>query len=347
MGVSPRKGIGVIGRWASGVGRRAAGNGFVATLALALMATPVAAQQSHVLVITGVAGDPAFSTKFHEWATTLIDAATSKHGVAPQNVVYLSEKPELGKSTGKSTRESVQGAFAQLVEKTRAGDAVLVVLIGHGSADGGVSRFNLSGPDLTAEDYEKLLARLEGRKVALVNTSSASGGFVGALTNRGRTIVTATRSGMERNETVFAKFFVDAYAGTGADTDKDNQVSLLEAYTYAVKEVDRWYKEQNRLMTEHAVLDDDGDGKGTSQPDGRSGDGSFAKSFLLSNNVAAVADPALRALLEEKRQLEEKIEALRALKPKMEAATYEKELEKLLIDLSLKNQQIKQLEKKK
>jgi hypothetical protein len=313
----------------------------------AFLATSVGAQQSHVLVITGVAGDPEFSTKFHEWAVKLVDAASSKHGVATENIVYLSEKPELGRNAGKSTRENVQSAFARLTEKSRSGDAVLIVLIGHGSLDGGVSRFNLPGPDLVAEDYEKLLDQLEGRKVALVNTSSASGGFVGALTNRGRTIVTATRSGMERNETVFARFFVEAYAGTGADTDKDNQVSLLEAYTYAAKEVDRWYKEQNRLLTEHAVLDDDGDGKGTSAPDGRSGDGTFAKSFLLSNNVAVSADPALRALMEEKRLIEENLDALRALKSKMDAATYEKQLEKMLVDLALKNQQIKQLEAKK
>jgi hypothetical protein len=318
----------------------------VALASFVLSASPIAAQQTHLLVVTGVSGDPAYSQKFHEWAVKLIDAA-GKHGVAADHVVYLSEKPELGRNAGKSTRENVQGAFMTLRQKTQPGDAVLIVLIGHGSGEGGDPRFNLPGPDLTVKDYEQSLAALEDRKVALVNTASASGGFVDALTARGRTVIAATRSGMERNETIFARFFIDAYAGTGADADKDNQVSLLEAYTFAVKEVDRWYKEQNRLVTEHAVLDDDGDGKGTAVPDCRSGDGRFASSFLLKAGPAATASPALRALYEEKRQIEEKIEALRALKPKMDVATYEKELEQLLVELSLKNQQIKQLEAKK
>jgi hypothetical protein len=309
---------------------------------------PVAAQQTHLLVVTGVSGDPEYSKRFHEWAVKLIDAV-GKNGVTRDNVIYLSEKPELAANLqppapNRSTSDNVRAAFNTLREKTKPGDAVMIVLIGHGSGEGGDPRFNLPGPDLTIKDYDQLLAGLEGRKVALVNTASASGGFIEPLTARGRTVIAATRSGMERNETIFPRFFIDAYAGPGSDTDKDNQVSLLEAYTYAVKEVDRWYKEQNRLVTEHAVLDDDGDGKGTAQPDGRSGDGRFAAAFTMKAGPAATASPELRALYEEKRQLEEKIEALRALKPKMEAAAYEKELEKLLIDLSLKNQQIKKLE---
>jgi hypothetical protein len=124
-------------------------------------------------------------------------------------------------------------------------------------------------------------------------------------------------------------------------------VSLLEAYTYAAREVDRWYKEQNRLVTEHAQLDDDGDGKGSSAPDGRTGDGMIAKLFVIGGTPAAVAaNPALKALYEEKRELEARIETLRGMKAKMDPATYDKELEKLLVDLALKNQAIKKAEGK-
>jgi hypothetical protein len=194
-------------------------------------------------------------------------------------------------------------------------------------------------------DYDRLLRLLEGRKVALVNAASASGAFLAPLSAPNRVVVTATRSGFETNETMFGRFFVDAYAGEGADIDKNGSVSLLEAYTFAAREVERWYKEQNRLVTEHAQLDDDGDGKGTPAPDGRSGDGAIAKSFVLGGIPAAVAsNPALKALYEEKRELEARVETLRGMKAKMDAATYEKELEKLLVDLALKNQAIKKLE---
>ena len=314
--------------------------------ALACAVAGASAQTSHVVVITGVAGEPKYSQQFHEWANKLADAAVSKHGVAAANVVYLSEKPELGgRASGKSTKDNVEQALTALASKSKEGDAVLIVLIGHGSAEGGEPRFNLSGPDLTAKDYHRLLEPLNGRRVALVNAASASGAFLESLSQPGRTIITATRSGMERNETIFGKFFADAFAGASSDTDKDGKVSLLEAYTYTAKEVERWYREQNRLITEHAQLDDNGDAKGTALPDGKAvGDGNVAKSFLLASAANSNASPALRALLEQKRQIEEKIENLRTLKSKMEAAAYEKELEKLLIELSLKNQEIKKLE---
>ena len=305
-------------------------------LAIGISASAASAQSSHVLVITGVGGEPKYTQQFDEWARKLVDAARSKHGVPAANIAYLPEK--------QSQKANVEKAFADLAARSKAGDPVLIVLIGHGSAEGGEPRFNLMGPDLNAKDYARLLDALQGRKIAIINGASSSGAFLEALTERGRTVITATRSGMERNETIFPKFFAEAYAGTGADTDKDGKVSLLEAYTYTTKEVDRWYKEQNRMVTEHAQLDDDGDGKGTAAPDGRSGDGTSAKSFLLGAATNTNASPELRALLDEKREIEQKIEGLRAMKARMETAAYEKELEKLLLELTAKNQQIKKLE---
>ena len=324
--------LGLLGCWAAG---------------LLGSAVPLSAQSSHVLIITGTGGEPAYSQRFHEWATKLADAAITKHSVPAANVLYLSEAPDKGgRLDGKSDKATVERAFATLAQKSQPGDAILIVLIGHGSAEGGEPRFNLPGPDLTAKDYARLLGQLEGRRVALVNAASASGAFLDALSLRGRTVVTATRSGQERNETIFAKFFVDAYAGSSSDMDKDGKVSLLEAYTYAAKETERWYKEQNRLLTEHAVLDDDGDGKGTALPDGR-GEGASARTFVLANVVAANASPELRAALQQRAALEEKIATLRSMKARMEAATYEKDLEKLLLELAELNQQIKKLEGRK
>ena len=319
-------------------------------LALQLFCSAAASgQQSHLLVITGAAGEPKYAQQFHEWATKLMAAGLAKHGVLAANIVYLSGNPELGgMNAGRSTREAVQKAFADLDTRSRPGDNILIVLIGHGSAQAGAARFNLPGPDLTAAEYQKLLEPLTARKIGFVNTASASGAFVAALSAPGRTLVTATRSGMEGNETVFARFFADAYAGDGADTDKDNKVSLLEAYTFAARETERWYNEQNRLLTEHAQLDDDGDGKGAAKPDGRAGDGMVARTLVLGGIPAAVAaNPALKALYDERKALEEKVATLRSMKASMDAAIYERELEKLLVELAEKNQQIRQAEGKK
>ena len=129
--------------------------------------------------------------------------------------------------------------LARVAARATPGDQVWIVLIGHGSAQGEVSRFNLPGPDLTASDFARMLEPLARQRVAFVNASSASGDFVKALAGPGRAIVTATRSPTERNATQFARHFATALATPGADVDKDGGVSLLEAFAFAKREVAR------------------------------------------------------------------------------------------------------------
>src|SRR5690606_4889944 len=152
-----------------------------------------------------------------------------------------------------------------------------------------------------------------------------------------RIVITATASSQERNETIFAEHFVAAFAGDAADADKDGRISLLEAYRYAQREVERVYERDNHLLTEHARLEDDGDGRGTAVPDGEQGDGVLARRFAFGGGALAAraeSDTALAALLRERGTLERKTEALRARKDSMDAGAYERELETLLVRLA-------------
>jgi len=314
-------------------------------LGMAVLAPTAAAAQGHVLIITGVGGEPAYTQRFHEWAITMADAVV-KAGVPAANVVYLGETPSLApqRIKGRSNREGIAAAFRDLAARSKAGDEVLILLIGHGSAEG-EARFSIPGPDLTAADFAAMLAPLSDRRLAIVNTASASGAFLEPLAAKNRVVLTATRSGNERNETVFAKYFVDAYAGAAADADKDGQTSLLEAFDYARIETKRFYESQNRLMTEHAVLDDNGDGKAVAEPDGRT-EGALARAFVLGRN-AAIADnasPELRALYERRRSIEHEVEQLRTMKGRIADAEYERRLEDLLVRLAEVNQEIRKLE---
>jgi hypothetical protein len=138
---------------------------------------------------------------------------------------------------------------------------------------------------------------------------------------------------MEGNQTVFAKHFVAAYAGEGADADKDQRISLLEAFEYAKREVQRQYEKDRRLLTEHAVLDDQADG-------------AHARALFLGTGgetltASAAADPALTALRQERRELERKLEALRARKATLAEAEYQQQLEGLLVELALKDEAIR------
>jgi hypothetical protein len=111
--------------------------------------------------------------------------------------------------------------------------------------------------------------------------------------------------------------------------DKDGRVSLLEAFDFANTEVERSYKADNRLQSEHPTL---------------GGSRELAASFVLApaGAAAAGASPELRGLAAERVAIEESIEALKARREGMDTAQYQKELEDLLVKLALKTREIRE-----
>jgi hypothetical protein len=303
---------------------------------------------SHVLIVSGIGGEAQYSEAFYRWGASMFDAARERLGLPAANVVYLSERPERDPERihARSTKDNVEKAFDDLARRVAPDDRILILLIGHGSGSGAESRFNLPGPDISATELAVQLDKFPTQTVVLVNTASASGDFVPVLSGPNRVLITATKTGFERNETVFGEFFVEAFASDGADTDKDNRVSILEAFTFARREVTRRYEDSNRLLTEHALLDDNGDGEGSTEPDAAAADGAFARAIFLDRRGvmamdAASGDSVLVALYDEKRELEARIAELANLKSQMEQTVYETELETLLVELALKNREIR------
>jgi hypothetical protein len=300
-----------------------------------LSGAAAAAGQPHLLVITGVAGTPEHADRFHALAVKLLDAA--KAGSLPAgNVTYLADDParDAARIAGRSTREVVAQTIAALASRSGPDDEILIVLIGHGSAGGGQSRFNLPGPDLTGGDFAVMLDAFRSQRVVFVNTTSASGGFLQALAGPRRTIITATKTPGEVNDTRFPEFFVEAFGDASADADKDGRVSMVEAFNYTRTKVEAAYKQSGHIQTEHPVLDDRADAN------------RLYLAAAPAPSPAAAADPVLRALYEERRALEDRIEALRVRKPEMDPEQYEAELEKLATALALKTREIREREKK-
>ena len=320
-----------------------------------LLVAPVAAQQTHVLVITGLSGDPVYAEQFHAWATTFIEAAIDRYELPAENVTYLAEKIDLDpdRIDGRSTRDNVEQALVDVADRAQPNDHVFVLLVGHGSYQSGESRFNLPGRDLTAQEYAGLLEPLRTQRVSFVNAATASGGFIEALSGDGRTVVTATRSGGQWNETVFGGYFVAAFAEGEAESDqnKDGRVSVLEAFEYAVTQVARVYESDGRLQTEHALLDDNGDKEGTREPDPLSTttDGALARTlFISAGDGTGMAgwpdDPALRVLYQARLDIQEQIEALQATRGGTDETRYQAEMEKLLVAIALKSREIRTAE---
>jgi hypothetical protein len=316
-------------------------------LAALLLAAPALAQTTHVAVIVGLAGDPEHGELFRRWAGTLIDGATTRLGVPADNVVYLTEDPakEPNRKTVRSTRVEVERTFAALAKRAGPDDVVFVVLIGHGTFDGKVAKFNLPLPDMTPADFSAVLKPIQSRHIVFVNTASSSAPFLAELAGPGRTIVTATRTGAERFATLFGGYFIDALVGDAADADKNRRVTVLEAFDSAKREVARAYEKEGIMLTEHPLLDDSGDREGSQAPTADGKIGRIAAVVALGTAASTEPmpeDPKLRALHTERRALEQRVEALKLLKTSMDPARYASELEKLLTDLALKSRQIKE-----
>ena len=327
----------------------------VATLLVAgaAAAGPSSAQETHLLLVLGLSGNETYHERFHGWATTIRDAAVERLGIPEANVTWLDDDPAAapGRISERATVRALGSAIGTIAGRAGPEDRILVVLIGHGTSRDGQARFNLAGPDLSPAELDLMLDRLAPRRVAVVHTGSVSGDFIPDLSGPTRTVIAATRSGRESNETWFAGYFAQALAEDGSDLDKDGRISLLEAFEFARRGVARYFENENLLATEHAVLDDDGDGNGTMEPGPDSTDGALAATFyvggapaLAAARAAAGDDPVLGRLLDERAGLEERIAALQARKDLLEPSAYESELEVLLIELALKNREIRERE---
>jgi hypothetical protein len=309
--------------------------------------------RTHLIIIAGIGGEQQYTTTYYEWGARLADVAVQRWGVRPEDITFLAEKPDMdaARIDGRSTKQDIDAALRAVAGAARPADQVFITLIGHGSYQAGEGRFSLPGPDLTGAEFSIMLGQLGDRRVIVANTASASGEFVRPLAAANRIVIASTRSGMERNEARFAGHFIEAFAGDGADSDKDGAVSLLEAFEFARLEVAKAYERDSQLLTEHAVLDDNGDGKGSAEPGADKEDGRLASATFLGKGAATLsggapagASPELRALYAEKQVIEKQIEDLKAVRTTMETQRYEAELEKLLVALALKNQEIRKAE---
>ncbi len=308
------------------------------------------------LVVAGVGGEEAYARKFTSQATRLYEVLTTQLGFAEKNVSLLIETPSSGgpedgareseaAPARRATAEEVRKAFSSIKSAANSESLVLVVLIGHGSFDNQQAKFNLIGPDLSAKDYAQLIGSLPNKRVVFVDCSSSSGEFIKPLSGEGRIVITATRSGSEQNVTVFAEHFIAGLVDGAADADKNGRVSVLEAFNYATRLTGDWYKQKNRLATEHALIDDNGDGTGHEEATG--GDGTLSKVVYLDSKHLdeAAGDAELGRLIKERQRLEEEVEKLKARKSEIKPEEYDAELERLLVELAKVNQQIKARQK--
>ncbi len=286
------------------------------------------------VTVSGLGGEPEYETRFAGLATEAHKLVSG----TPEAKAFL----HVGQQ---ATKARIRESFAQIANDAGPDDNLVVFLVGHGTFDGIDYKINLPGADLSGVELAGLLDRVKAKKQLVVNTTSASGAAIAALQKPNRVIISATKSGTERNATVFARFWVEALRDPGADSDKNDTVTALEAYRYADQKTTQHYERSKRIATEHAVLEDTGQGEAVRNPSSENGHGLVAaRTPLLRLGAAqkAAADPAKQKLLAQREEVEQRIDQLKYKKAGMPSAEYRKQLQGLLVELAKVQKEIDQ-----
>jgi len=295
-------------------------------LAALLLLAVAAHATTYYVTISGLGGEPDYDQRFKMWAED-IDGSLKKAGGDAK--VFTLQSP---------TRDKVQAQFADITKQAKPDDALVLILIGHGSYDGVEYKLNLPGPDISANSLAQLCNQIASRRQLIVNTTSSSGGSVPTLAKKGRAVVAATKSGTEKNATVFARYWVEALQDARADVDKNETVSALEAFQYATTKTAAFYDSQKRLATEHAVFADTGNGAAAVRVASKTtGEGRLLASVALVRfgaERAAGANPAKRSLLARKEQLEARIDTLKYQRAAMSPQEYRQQMTESLVALA-------------
>lgn len=304
---------------------------FIAPLLL-IFAIPLPAQEAReMLIIVSEPGNPTYELEFRRQATAWQDLAANAK-IEAVTIGLEMESPDGDKSL-------VKQAFTAL---PKTGADLWLVWIGHGSFDGRTANFNLRGQDIDSVELRDLLKPFT-RRLIILNLFSASAPFLPVLAGENRVIVSAGRSDGERNFSRFGGKFADALTATDADLDLDASLSLLEATLYASSKTQAFYEDAQRVLQEHAVIDDNGDGIGSPSETFKGfraeikassenpPDGAVSREIYFLTSTEDPLSPEARV---QRAKLEAAIDALRKRKSQLLEADYYQQLEVLMLQMA-------------
>ena len=201
----------------------------------------------YAVIIVGPAVGEVNENRFRQWGLSLHDILARDYGYSSDTITLLYAAGDTAfvggeRVDGAANREGIEQGLAALHSRVETGDQITLYLIGHGSGAEEEAKFNIVGPDLTGIQFAEMLDRFDRQDMVIVNTTSASYGFSAALSSEGRVVISSTRSPQERYDPLFSGYFIEALDGRNGDRDKNNRVSMLEAFEYAKNNVEAWYE---------------------------------------------------------------------------------------------------------
>ena len=300
------------------------------------------AGKNHALLIGGIGGEERYSQKFFSYLKNTYDTFINNFNFSPENIRVLAEPAFQNEPfiNGISSESNIKESFNFFSGILTADDDIYIILFGHGNYDGKNSKLNIPRRDLTDKEYAEMVDLLPARRIIFINTASSSFPFIKQISKSGRIIITATSSPTQRNFTVFPEFFIKGLSDTGADIDKNEKISVLELFTYAVHNINRFYKDDDHLATEFAILEDTGDSKGYRLHELQQWrEGALAEVTYLNRNILDVSktsqkDSVVINLIKEQEKLELEIAKLKRDKSKYNETDYYNKLEELLVKLA-------------
>lgn len=303
----------------------------------------------HALLISGLGGTPEYRDTFHSFLFETRKVLVDKYRFSEEDIIALADtrNPDEDFIDDISSAENIRAACAALLEKVKDTDDVYIVLFGHGSFDGKNAMLNIPQQDLKDSEYAALVESINARRIVFVNTTSCSGPFIDFLSGPNHIVITATRTGTERNETVFPRFFIEALKTDVADRDKNGDLSVLEIFQYASEKTARFYQDDNHLETEHPLLEDTGDKRAfTAGELANTTEGSLSRmTYLFEKAELAAAAPGVPdsvvvKLVEEQRKINQEIAVVISEKAKYQELAYYAKLEPLFIYLATINDEL-------
>ena len=298
--------------------------------------------EKYAVIMTGPTVGETNQSQFRQWTFSLHDILARDYGYTSETIIllYADEATELdsgGRVDGTTNLLGIEQSLSELAAKVKTGDQITLYLIGHGSGAEEEAKFNIVGPDITGAEFAEMLDQFDEQDIVIVNTTSASYGFSTALSGEGRVVISSTRSPSERYDPIFSRYFIEALDNRNGDRDKNNRVSMLEAFEYAKSNVEAWYEEQGRLASEHAGLDDNGDALFALNPDVDDVDGRLAEIAFIDTLVddSAKLNAEARDLRARMQEIERGVFILRGRKQDFLDADYWREMETLLVDLAV------------
>jgi len=288
------------------------------------VAALAARAETYYLVVAGLGGEAEYEQRFSGWASDLTKLLKAEPN---SKIETLSGKD--------ATKPNIEAKMREAAAASKPDDEFVLMLIGHGTYDDQDYKFNIPGPDISAKELSALLDKIQARQAVILMTS-CSGGAIPALQKPKRVLVTATKSGTEKNATIFARYFIEALRDKDADTDKSEIITVSEAFHYAEQKTAKFFEAQKRLATEHALIEDTGKGEGVKDPSPENGEGLVASRFALLHlgSVAMINDPEKQKLLKHKEELEAAIDELKYEKASMALPQYRQKMQEYLLDLA-------------